>query len=110
MLKNLGLNIVGKKAVIIGRSNIVGKPMASLLLRESCTVTIAHSKTELLPEICKEADILIAAVGKPEFVKGDWIKKNSIVIDVGINRIEKKMEILLKQKLLVMYVLKKQRR
>ena len=90
MLKNLGLNIVGKKAVIIGRSNIVGKPMASLLLRESCTVTIAHSKTELLPEICKEADILIAAVGKPEFVKGDWIKKNSIVIDVGINRIEKK--------------------
>ena len=87
MIKELGINLIGKNAVVLGRSNIVGKPMAQLLIKESCTVTIAHSKTQNLKEICKEADILVAAVGKPEMVKGDWIKKDSIVIDVGINRI-----------------------
>ena len=75
MLKGLDIDLKGKNAVVIGRSNIVGKPMAQLLLKESCTVTIAHSKTINLPEICNKADILIAAVGKPEIVKGDWIKE-----------------------------------
>ncbi len=88
MLKNIGVELKGKNAVVIGRSNIVGKPMAQLLLKESCTVTIAHSKTKDLAALCKTADILVAAVGKPEIVKGDWIKKNAIVIDVGINRID----------------------
>ena len=88
MLKGLGIQLSGKNAIVIGRSNIVGKPMAQLLLKESCTVTIAHSKTNNLPLVCKEADILIAAVGRPEMVKGDWIKKDAVVIDVGINRIE----------------------
>ena len=88
MLKGLNINLKGKNAVVIGRSNIVGKPMSQLLLKESCTVTIAHSKTLSLPELCSQADILIAAIGKPEIVKMDWIKKDAIVIDVGINRIE----------------------
>ena len=88
MLKGLGIDLSGKNAVVIGRSNIVGKPMAQLLIKESCTVTIAHSKTKNLPDVCKNADILIAAVGKPEIVKGSWVKKDAIVIDVGINRIE----------------------
>ena len=88
MLKSLGIDLVGKNATVIGRSNIVGKPMAQLLIKESCTVTIAHSKTKNLPGICKNADILIAAVGKPEMIKGDWVKDGAIVIDVGINRIE----------------------
>ena len=88
MLKNLEIDLVGKNAVVIGRSNIVGKPMAQLLIKESCTVTIAHSKTKDLPKLCKEADILVAAIGKPEIVKGEWIKDGAIVIDVGINRIE----------------------
>ena len=88
MLKGLKINLVGKDAIVIGRSNIVGKPMAQLLIKESCTVTIAHSKTKDLPSVCKNADIVVAAVGKPEIVKGDWIKKGAIVIDVGINRIE----------------------
>ena len=88
MLKGLNVNLEGKSAVVIGRSNIVGKPMAQLLLKESCTVTIAHSKTKNLPELCRNADILVAAIGKPEIVKGEWIKKTAIVIDVGINRIE----------------------
>tara|TARA_B110000438_G_scaffold92512_1_gene91986 strand:- start:2038 stop:2922 length:885 start_codon:yes stop_codon:yes gene_type:complete len=88
MLKGLDIDLAGKNAVVIGRSNIVGKPMAQLLIKESCTVTIAHSKTKNLPDVCKEADILIAAVGKPEMVKGNWIKKNAVVIDVGINRIQ----------------------
>jgi len=88
MLKELNIDLVGKNAVIIGRSNIVGKPMAQLLLKESCTVTITHSKTRNLPEICNQADILVAAIGRPEMVRGNWIKNNSIVIDVGINRIE----------------------
>lgn len=88
MLKGLGVDLNGKNAVVIGRSNIVGKPMAQLLLKESCTVTIAHSKTKNLPSVCSDADILVAAVGKPEIVKADWVKKGAIVIDVGINRVE----------------------
>jgi len=91
MLKGLDIDLVGKNAVVIGRSNIVGKPMAQLLIKESCTVTIAHSRTKNLPDVCKEADILVAAVGRPEMVKADWIKKGAIVIDVGINRIETKI-------------------
>ena len=88
MLKTLNLELSGKNAVVIGRSNIVGKPMAQLLIKESCTVTIVHSKTKDIKEICKKADIIIAAVGRPKMVKGDWIKENAIVVDVGINRIE----------------------
>jgi methylenetetrahydrofolate dehydrogenase (NADP+)/methenyltetrahydrofolate cyclohydrolase len=76
-------------AVVIGRSNIVGKPMAQLLLGDSCTVTIAHSRTKDLPEVVRRADIVVAAVGRPEMVVGDWIKEGATVIDVGINRIEK---------------------
>jgi methylenetetrahydrofolate dehydrogenase (NADP+)/methenyltetrahydrofolate cyclohydrolase len=72
---------------VLGRSNIVGKPMAALLLRESCTVTIAHSRTRDLAEECRRADILVAAVGQPEMVRGDWIKPGATVLDVGINRI-----------------------
>jgi methylenetetrahydrofolate dehydrogenase (NADP+)/methenyltetrahydrofolate cyclohydrolase len=77
----------GKHAVVVGRSNIVGKPMAQLLLRESCTVTIAHSRTKNIEEECRRADILVAAVGRAQMVKGDWIKPGAVVIDVGINRI-----------------------
>ena len=77
----------GKNAVIVGRSNIVGKPVSTLLLRENCTVTIAHSKTRDLPAVCRQADIVVAAVGVPELVKGDWIKPGATVIDVGINRV-----------------------
>ena len=99
MLKGLDIDLKGKNAVVIGRSNIVGKPMAQLLLKESCTVTIAHSKTVNLPEICNKADILIAAVGKPEIVKEDWIKDKAIVIDVGINRVEKQIDGEIKNKL-----------
>ncbi len=80
-------SLAGKRAVVVGRSNIVGKPMAQLLLRESATVVIAHSKTENLPEECRNADILVAAVGRPEMIKGDWIKPGAVVIDVGINRV-----------------------
>jgi methylenetetrahydrofolate dehydrogenase (NADP+)/methenyltetrahydrofolate cyclohydrolase len=88
MLKDHLGDLTGKKAIIVGRSNIVGKPMAALLLKESCTVTIAHSRTVDLPGECRQADILVAAVGRPEMVKGDWIKPGATVIDVGINRIE----------------------
>ena len=88
MLNGLGINLSGKNAVVIGRSNIVGKPMAQLLLKESCTVTVAHSRTQNIKNVCKEADIIVAAVGRPKIVKGDWIKKGAIVIDVGINRIQ----------------------
>ena len=88
MLKGLGVELSGKNAVVVGRSNIVGKPMAQLLLKESCTVTIAHSRTKNIEEVCKKADIIVAAVGRPRMIKGDWIKKGAIVIDVGINRIE----------------------
>jgi methylenetetrahydrofolate dehydrogenase (NADP+)/methenyltetrahydrofolate cyclohydrolase len=76
----------GKRAVVVGRSNIVGKPMAALLLGENCTVTIAHSRTQDLPARCREADIVVAAVGRPEMIKGDWIAPGATVIDVGINR------------------------
>ena len=99
MLRNLNTILTGKHAVVIGRSNIVGKPMAQLLIKESCTVTIAHSKTVDLQKICSEADILIAAVGRPEIVKESWIKKEAIVIDVGINRIEIQEDNELKKKL-----------
>ena len=85
--KHLGDNLSGKHAVIIGRSNIVGKRVALLLLQENCTVTIAHSRTQDLQALCATADILVAAVGRPEMVKGDWIKPGATVIDVGINRI-----------------------
>ena len=88
MLKGLNIDLIGKNAVVIGRSNIVGKPMAQLLIKESCTVTIAHSKTKDLPGLCKNADIIIAAVGKPKMVKGEWVKEGAVVIDVGINRVE----------------------
>lgn len=79
----------GKNAVVVGRSNIVGKPMAQLLLQESCTVTVAHSRTQDLPAVCRGADILVAAVGRPQMVQADWIKPGATVIDVGINRIAK---------------------
>jgi methylenetetrahydrofolate dehydrogenase (NADP+) / methenyltetrahydrofolate cyclohydrolase len=80
-------NLAGMHAVIVGRSNIVGRPMAQLLLQADCTVTIAHSKTPDLPAVCRTADILVAAVGKAEMIRGDWVKPGAIVIDVGINRI-----------------------
>ena len=80
-------NLSGKEAVVIGRSNIVGKPLAQLLLGESCTVTIAHSRTRDLPEVVRRADIIVAAVGRPDMIKGDWLKRGATVIDVGINRI-----------------------
>ena len=99
MLKGLEIDLSGKNAVVIGRSNIVGKPMAQLLLKESCTVTIAHSRTKNIEEICKNADIVVAAVGRPKMIKGDWIKKGAIVIDVGINRIEMEVEGEVKNKL-----------
>jgi methylenetetrahydrofolate dehydrogenase (NADP+)/methenyltetrahydrofolate cyclohydrolase len=79
--------LAGKSAVVIGRSNIVGKPMAQLLLGESCTVTIAHSRTQNLPDIVRQADIVVAAVGRPQMVTGDWLKPGAVVIDVGINRV-----------------------
>jgi methylenetetrahydrofolate dehydrogenase (NADP+)/methenyltetrahydrofolate cyclohydrolase len=81
-------DLSGKNAVVVGRSNIVGKPMASLLLAESCTVTIAHSRTKDLADVCREADILVAAVGRPQMIPGDWVKPGATVIDVGINRVE----------------------
>lgn len=87
LLKDQLGDLSGLNAVIVGRSNIVGKPMAQLLLAESCTVTIAHSRTRDLPEVCRRADILVAAVGRPEMIKGDWIKPGATVIDVGINRV-----------------------
>lgn len=89
LLKDHLGSLSGKKAIVIGRSNIVGKPMLALLLKESCTVTIAHSRTQNLEEECRQADIVVAAVGIPEMVKGDWLKPGATVIDVGINRIEK---------------------
>ena len=88
MLKKSITDLKGMHAVIIGRSNIVGKPMAQLLLEESCTVTIVHSKTRNIEEITKQADIVVAAVGRPLRVKKDWIKEGAVVIDVGINRVD----------------------
>jgi methylenetetrahydrofolate dehydrogenase (NADP+) / methenyltetrahydrofolate cyclohydrolase len=87
LIKSVRPDIAGLDAVIVGRSNIVGKPMAQLLLAESCTVTVAHSRTCDLPSVCRRADILVAAVGRPEMVRGDWVKPGAIVIDVGINRV-----------------------
>lgn len=87
MLRATHSDMSGMRAVVVGRSNIVGKPMAQLLLQASCTVTIAHSRTRDLPAVCREADILVAAVGRPEMIRGDWIKPGATVIDVGINRV-----------------------
>jgi len=89
MLRDQLGNLSGKKAVIVGRSNIVGKPMANLLLQENCTVTIVHSRTKDLNSECRQADILIVAMGKAEFISAEAIKPGAIVIDVGINRVEK---------------------
>ncbi|MDH5543287.1 MAG: bifunctional methylenetetrahydrofolate dehydrogenase/methenyltetrahydrofolate cyclohydrolase FolD [Nitrospinota bacterium] len=88
LLKRINVDLVGKKAVVLGRSNIVGKPTATLLLHESCTTTVAHSKTKHLKELCQRADIIIAAIGKPKFVTADMVKEGAIVIDVGVNRTE----------------------
>lgn len=88
MLRQYHDSLSGMNAVVVGRSNIVGKPMAQLLLNESCTVTIAHSRTKNLPKILRTADIVVAAVGRPEMIKGEWLKPGATVIDVGINRIQ----------------------
>jgi methylenetetrahydrofolate dehydrogenase (NADP+)/methenyltetrahydrofolate cyclohydrolase len=88
LIKSVQKDLTGMNAVVIGRSLLFGKPMAQLLLAENCTVTIAHSKTRNLDEVCRNADILVAAVGRPRMVKGDWIKSGAIVIDVGINRLD----------------------
>ncbi|MDJ0656087.1 MAG: bifunctional methylenetetrahydrofolate dehydrogenase/methenyltetrahydrofolate cyclohydrolase FolD [Xanthomonadales bacterium] len=87
MIRESVESLSGLNAVIVGRSNIVGKPMAFLLLREHCTVTIAHSRTQALDELCRSADILVAAVGRPGIIQGDWVKPGAVVIDVGINRV-----------------------
>ena len=89
LIKKIEPNLSGKKAIVVGRSNLNGKPMTQLLLKENCTVTITHSKTSDLKGECLEGDIVVAAVGIPELVKGDWVKKDAIVIDVGINKTEK---------------------
>lgn len=89
LAKSVKDDLTGLNAVVVGRSNIVGKPMVQLLLRENCTVTVAHSRTRDLPGVVRGADLVVAAIGKPEFVQGDWIKPGAIVIDVGINRIMK---------------------
>ena len=91
LIKNTESNLAGKHAVIIGRSNLNGKPMAQLLLKENCTVTTVHSKTNDLQNECLKADILVAAVGVPNLIKKDWVKKNAIVIDVGINKVGEKI-------------------
>mgnify|MGYP001208871959 CR=1 FL=1 len=91
LIKKVEKDLSGKHAVILGRSNLNGKPMAQLLLKENCTVTIVHSKTKNLKEECQKADILVAAVGVANLVKGDWVKKDSIIIDVGINKIDDKI-------------------
>ena len=87
LAKRARADLSGLEAVVVGRSNIVGKPVAQLLLAENCTVTIAHSRSRDLPAICRRADLLVAAVGRPEMIKGDWVKPGAIVIDVGINRL-----------------------
>ena len=92
LLKDRIGNLSGKNAVIVGRSNIVGKPMANLLLQENCTVTIAHSRTENIESTCAQADIIVAAVGRPEMIKKEWVKPGATVIDVGINRVTKKID------------------
>lgn len=92
LIKSVEENLSGKHAVVIGRSNLFGKPMAQLLLQENCTVTMAHSRTKDIESICKQADILVAAVGRPQMVKADWVKDGAIVIDVGINRLPPTVE------------------
>jgi methylenetetrahydrofolate dehydrogenase (NADP+) / methenyltetrahydrofolate cyclohydrolase len=89
LAKSVKPDLSGLEAVVVGRSNIVGKPVAQLLLAENCTVTIAHSRSSDLPAICRRGDLLVAAVGRPEMIQGDWIKPGAIVIDVGINRVER---------------------
>jgi methylenetetrahydrofolate dehydrogenase (NADP+)/methenyltetrahydrofolate cyclohydrolase len=86
LIREVTRELAGKRAVVVGRSNIVGKPMAQLLLQNDCTVTIAHSRTRDLPQLCREAEILVAAIGRPKAIAGDWIRPGAIVIDVGINR------------------------
>jgi methylenetetrahydrofolate dehydrogenase (NADP+)/methenyltetrahydrofolate cyclohydrolase len=86
LIREVTRDLAGKRAVVVGRSNIVGKPMAQLLLQNDCTVTIAHSRTRDLPQLCREAEILVAAIGRPKAIAGDWIRAGAIVIDVGINR------------------------
>jgi methylenetetrahydrofolate dehydrogenase (NADP+)/methenyltetrahydrofolate cyclohydrolase len=88
LLREAVSDLAGKRALVIGRSNIVGKPMAQLLLRNDCTVTIAHSKTHDLPQLCRESDIIVAAIGRAKAVSGEWIRTGAVVIDVGINRID----------------------
>ena len=91
LIKKIEKNLTGKHAVIVGRSNLNGKPMAQLLLKENCTVTIVHSKTKNIKDECSKADILIVAIGVPNLVKKDWVKEGSIIIDVGINKLENKI-------------------
>jgi methylenetetrahydrofolate dehydrogenase (NADP+)/methenyltetrahydrofolate cyclohydrolase len=88
LIREVMPDMAGKRALVVGRSNIVGKPMAQLLLRNDCTVTIAHSRTRDLPDLCRQAEILVAAIGKPKAIAGDWIRPGAVVIDVGINRID----------------------
>ena len=89
LLRDLHGRLAGMEAVVVGRSNIVGKPMAQLLLADSCTVTLAHSRTRDLASVCRRADILVAAVGRPEMIPGEWLRPGATVIDVGINRVER---------------------
>lgn len=98
--RELGRDLSGLNAVVIGRSNIVGKPMASLLLKANATVTVCHSRTRDLPQVARNADILVAAVGRPRMVTGDWIKPGAVVIDVGINRVEVEVDGEMKKKLM----------
>lgn len=90
LIKSAGVDVSGKEAVVVGRSNIVGKPVSMLLLRENATVTICHSKTKDLADVCRRADILVAAVGRPEMITADYVKEGAVVIDVGINRVGEK--------------------
>ncbi len=91
MLESTGVDLTGKNAVVLGRSNTVGKPMAMLLLNANCTVTVCHSKTVNMSEFTKKADVLVVAIGKPKFVTADMVKEGAIVIDVGINRVDGKL-------------------
>jgi len=91
MMADYGIELTGKNAVVIGRSNIVGKPVAAMLTKANATVTICHSKTKNLPDVCANADILVAAIGKPKFVTKEFVKDGAVVIDVGINRVDGKL-------------------
>lgn len=88
LLKHYGVDLRGKEVVVVGRSNIVGKPLAGLLLREDATVTLAHSKTQDLPEVTRRAQVLVVAVGRPHLVRKEWVREGAIVVDVGVNRVE----------------------